>query len=148
MRPARAGDSAKDELHQAVSEARAHRRRIDAIEGQLHVPNHIPRQERIANVLLSLSLLAYALFGLAHDDLFIPSKRSSGLHLHGAPMWVMAGAMVSAVASLLSVVIDHYDTRPNERLYRRFALGTQALGWALFLGAFALDAWVYKIGTR
>lgn len=112
------------------------------------MPNHIPWKERVGNVLLSLLLLTYSLYGFAHDDIYIPSKRSPGLHLHGVPMWLAGAAMISAVANMLSVVIDHYDTRANEINYRRFAIVTQVLGWLLFLGAFLLDAWVYKLATR
>ncbi|MDR7331603.1 hypothetical protein [Roseateles asaccharophilus] len=146
--PVEPGDTAADELEQAVAEARAHRSRVDAVEGQLHVPNHIPSSERFAHVFFSLLLLMYASHGLIHDDLYIPGKWAPGVHLHGVPMWVMCGAMISAVASMLSVVVDHYDTRANEISYRRVAIGTQLLGWLLFFGAFALDGWVYQLATR
>lgn len=143
-----ADDSAADELDQAVTEARAHRRQVDAVEGQRHVPNHIPRSERIANVLFSVPLLAYSAYGFVRDDLYIPGKRGPGVHLHGAPMWMMCAAMLCVGASLLSVVIDHYDTRANEGRYGKFAAVTQLLGWALFFGAFALDIWVYRPALR
>lgn len=101
-------------------------------------PNHIPRAERLKNVLMSGALLAYGTFGLWIDDLFLPSKRGSGLHLHGLPVWVMYLAMILASANLLAVVVDHYDQRNNEHNYRRFAKLTQILGWAAFALALVL----------
>ncbi len=112
------------------------------------MPNHIPRAERISNVLFSVPLLAYSIYGFVHDDIYIPGRRGPGVHMYGVPMWLMCAAMLSVGASLLSVVIDHYDTRANEANYRKFAAVTQLLGWVLFFGAFALDIWVYRGGGR
>ena len=140
--------SSREELDDLVSSARAHRRNIDTREGQLHTPNHIPSKERVGNVLLSLILFAYCTYGALHDDIYIPGKRSNGVHMHGVPMWVIYGAMLSAVANMLSVVIDHYDVRANELNYKRFARVTQILGWVLFTSAFILDLFVFRTGTR
>lgn len=140
--------SSSEELDEVVSAARAHRREVDSREGQLHVPNHIPANERISNVLLSLILLGYCTFGALHDDIYIPGKRSSGIHMHGVPMWIIYAAMLAAVTNMLSVVVDHYDVRANELNYKRIARFTQILGWVLFGAAFVLDLFYYKAGTR
>lgn len=142
------GKSSREELDEIVSSAHAHRRDIDSREGQLHIPNHIPVNERITNVLLSLVLFAYCTFGAIHDDIYIPGKRSRGMHMHGVPMWFVYGAMLAAVTNMMSVVIDHYDVRANELNYQRIARFTQILGWALFIAAFVLDLFVYRTGTR
>lgn len=140
--------SSLEELDDVVSAARAHRREVDAREGQLHIPNHIPAKERVSNVLLSLVLFGYCTFGALHDDIYIPGKRSNGVHMHGVPMWVIYGAMLAAVTNMLSVVVDHYDVRANELNYKRIARFTQILGWILFILAFVLDVFFYKTGTR
>ena len=44
-------------------------------------------------------------------------------------------AMVASVLNLLSVVLDHFDIRNNEIMYRRIAFATQAVGWVLFAAA-------------
>ena len=49
---------------------------------------------------------------------------------------------------MLSVVVDHYDTRDNEINYKRFARVTQFLGWSLFILALVLDLFVFHKGTR
>ena len=105
----------------------------------LHVPNRIPGKERVNNVFFAVSLFAYAGFSAAIDDFYIPGKRSNGIHLHGASMWVMFAAVICAVVVLLAVVVDHYDTRPNERSYERVGKAFRAAGWTLFVAALVLD---------
>ncbi len=112
-----------------------------------HIPNHIPRGTRIRNLIFSSVLLIYGALGVYIDDLYIPGKRSRGIHLHGEPAWIMYAAFVCAAANLLAVVIDHYDTRPNERNYRTFALVTQIAGWSLFGLAIVFDLFVFRKAT-
>jgi hypothetical protein len=95
-------------------------------------PNHIPAGERVWHGLLSVLLTGYGAYGLWVDDLYLPGKRGPGIHLHGLAAWVMALAMLCAVASLLSVVVDHYDRRNNETGYKAFARLTAIAGWVLF----------------
>lgn len=116
--------------------------RVDE-RGALYSPNHIPRGERIKNVLLSTALLAYGTFGLWIDDLYLPGKRSSGIHLHGYPAKVMYLAMLFACANLLAVVVDHCDQRNNEHSYRRMAKLTQIAGWTTFVLALVLDLFLF-----
>jgi len=117
-----------------VSSARAYRRAIDEVYGQKHVPNHIPSKTRLRYFLSSLVLLGYGALGLYLDDLFVPTRRSgstTGLHLHGTAALLMYAAMLTAAANMISVVIDHYDMRPNERRYRRFAFWSEIAAWLL-----------------
>src|SRR5262245_55185605 len=102
----------------------------------LHRPNHIPLFTRLWNIGLSVVLLGYGAYGLAIDDLLIPGLgRRVSHHVHGTAAWLLYGAMVCAALNLLSVVVDHYDVRPNERTYRRVAKVTQVLGWTFFLAS-------------
>lgn len=112
-----------------------------------HVPNQIPLRVRILNVIFSSVLLVYGTLGVYFDDLYLPGRRSPGMHLHGEPAWIMYGAFVCAAANLLAVVMDHYDRRPNERGYRLFALVTQISGWVLFALALILDVIVFRKRT-
>jgi hypothetical protein len=73
------------------------------------------------------------------NDLYLPSKRSRGMHLHDTPAWIMYGAIICACLAMLSVVIDHYDRRNNERHYRLFADVFEYIGWGLF--GFSLLIW-------
>jgi TRAP-type C4-dicarboxylate transport system permease small subunit len=98
----------------------------------IHISNEIPRQKRIWNTVFSLFLFAYGSYGVWVNDLYIPGKRSRGIHLHDVPAWIMYGGMICACLVMLSVVVDHYDLRNNERHYREFAETFKFIGWALF----------------
>ena len=97
-----------------------------------YIPNQVPLRERTVHIVLSLFLVAYGGYGLWVDDLYIPGKRSNGLHLQGAPAWMMYGAMICACVVLISLVVDHYDRRDNERRYRAISAAGEVLGWSLF----------------
>ena len=96
-----------------------------------YIPNQIPPDELITHVMLSLVLFCYGGYGVWVNDLYVPGKRG-GVHLHDRPAWVMYGAMICACLVLLSVVLDHYDRRNNERRYRAFAEVGGYVGWSLF----------------
>ena len=100
-------------------------------ENGRYVPNNIPPGERIGHIILSLLLLAYGTYGVWVNDLYIPGKRR-GTHLNDVPAWIMYGAIVCACMVLLSVVIDHYDRRDNEKRYRTFASVCEFLAWSFF----------------
>lgn len=105
----------------------------------LHVPNRIPLEDRLSNLLFAACLFGYAALAAAVDDFYIPGKRGNGVHLHGPSVWVMFLAAVCAVVVLVAVVVDHYDTRPNERFYERVSKVFRVAGWTLFVGAFFVD---------
>jgi hypothetical protein len=101
-----------------------------------YIPNLIPARQRVQHVIASLFLIGYGGYGVWRNDLYLPGKRSGqGVHLRDEPAWLMCAAMVIACLVLLSVVVDHYDRRDNERLYRRVATGGEWLGWGLFAGS-------------
>ncbi len=97
-----------------------------------YIPNRIPLSERILNTVSAVFLLAYGTYGIYVNDLYIPGKRSKGVHLHDVPAWIMYGAFICACLVLISEVIDHYDTRNNEHVYHRFANICKYLGWGFF----------------
>jgi hypothetical protein len=44
----------------------------------LYTPNHIPQNERVTNILVSIGLVLYGGYGIWVNDLYIPGKRSRG----------------------------------------------------------------------
>jgi len=98
----------------------------------VYVPNRIPPAERQRNLFFACSLLAYSAFLAWMGDYFVPLGKRGGLHLHGSPLWVMEAATLCAVVVLLAVVVDHYDRRPNERMYEDVGRGFRNFGWVLF----------------
>ncbi|HEY8157207.1 MAG TPA: hypothetical protein VIF10_00760 [Methylobacter sp.] len=97
-----------------------------------YTPNHIPAKERMQNIIFSILLFAYGTYGVQINDLYIPGKRSKGIHLHDVPAWIMYGAIICACLVMLSVVIDHYDKRNNETCYKFFVDVFRLLGWGFF----------------
>lgn len=102
-------------------------------------PNVIPLPTRIFYVATAVVVFGYGLYGISIDDIFLPARRSEGMHLHGIAAWLAFAAIICMAANLLSVVADHFDKRDNERAYRRFAHITSWAGW----GFFALSLSVY-----
>lgn len=97
-----------------------------------YTPNHIPANERMQNTAFSILLFVYGSYGVWVNDLYIPGKRSRGIHLHDVPAWIMYGAIICACLVMLSVVVDHYDKRNNETNYKSFADFFRFLGWGFF----------------
>lgn len=111
-------------------------------------PNHIPAGERVMNIILSAILLTYGLYSLITDSFYLQGRsRGHSGYLHGEPGWVLFGAVLCATASLLSVVVDHYDKRNNVKNYKLFARVTHVAAWALFIAALVLEAFVYNKST-
>lgn len=100
-------------------------------------PNAVPFRVRLLNVILSVILLIYGTFGVITDNFVIPGKRGV-LTLYGYPAWVMYGALLCLVANLIATVIDHYDTRNNEKKYEKFEAFARKSGCALFVLALIL----------
>lgn len=95
-----------------------------------YVHNQVPLKTRVFRLLGSLGLIAYGILGVVIDDIVIPGKRTA-FHLHGLPAWLMALAMACAAIWLLALVIDHYDRRNNEAIYRAIEEWARKLGWIL-----------------
>lgn len=102
-----------------------------------HHPNFYPVHQRLAYLVLSIILLAYAIICVYYDDFVIQGRRKA-IHLHTYPAWVMLLAFVATAANLLSFFIDHYDKRNNEHKYERFAEISKKVGWFFFVAALVL----------
>jgi hypothetical protein len=133
--------SSAEELDALVEKTREIRRVADE-HGQAHVPNHIPKRERLTNIVLSLALLAYLAWSAYAGHAYVPGKRGRGIDFMGPSLWPALAAMAFAALNLVAVVVDHYDIRPNERQYRRFAVCSQVLAWLSLLVALALYVYV------
>jgi hypothetical protein len=99
----------------------------------VYLPNHLSLRDRIGKISGSTILLAWATYGLVMNDFPMPTKQP--MHLHGIASWLMGVAFVLASINLLSWVLDHYDTRNNERAYRKFRSYTGVIGYLFFFTA-------------
>lgn len=90
-----------------------------------HTPNFIPLGLRLVCAIASISLLVYFSYGLIADELYMPclGKRSRcrGHYIHGIELWVTYTAVICACSAMISIIIDHFDTRNNEETYTAFA---------------------------
>jgi hypothetical protein len=108
-----------------------------------HTPNHISLETRAWYLVVSAMVITYAVASLWVDDFYIllPGRRRwLELHLHGLPAWLAGFSAFSAAATMLSVVVDHYDRRNNESGYRRFAKTSFLAAIALLISAVLLHA--------
>jgi hypothetical protein len=109
-----------------------------------HVPNQIPLKKRLLFGAGAVALFAHGLRGLWIDDLvvFFPRKhrRPVTIHFHGVPALIAWVAIFLVCVSLLSVIVDHYDRRRNERFYAELFGGCQATAWAIAFLALVLKA--------
>ncbi|MBD9477971.1 hypothetical protein [Pseudoxanthomonas sp. PXM02] len=110
-----------------------------------HVPNRIDRHDRITLIVSATLLFAYGTFCWVSNHFFLPAYfhrggRLKGIHLYESAAWFMYGAVICACLIMASVVVDHYDERPNERSYKRFAKVAMYAGFSFFL--LSVFAWL------
>ena len=90
-------------------------------------------------------LFAYGTFCWISNHFFVPidfnrGRRLEGIHLYDSAAWFMYGAVICACLIMVSVVVDHYDKRPNEHSYTRFAKVAMYAGFCFFL--LSVFAWL------
>jgi hypothetical protein len=111
-------------------------------------PNRIPLSERIAYIFFSILIFSYGTAIVIFDDFSVTNRRGDlVIQLDGFPLWIFYGAMLSVVALLISMVLDHYDKRNNEKNYKRFAKVTIILAISLFVLAILLQYFVFQQRT-
>jgi hypothetical protein len=113
-----------------------------------YVPNRVALKARIVSCLLSLGIVAYGYWGISRDDLIVPIGKGKAPHFHDFSAWIMYVAMLFAAVHLAAVVVDHYDRRNNEHLYKRFGEISSRIGWVLFGIAFIVGLTHHQIDYR
>lgn len=98
----------------------------------MHTPNHISITNRILYLIFSLFIFSYGTIGIKYNNIYIPGARGRGINLHDTPAWIMYGSIICACLVMLSVIVDHYDKRDNERFYEVFKKLFKYLGLILF----------------
>lgn len=109
---------------------------------KIHKPNSIPYEIRTANLILAIVLIIYACFSI-YTNKFYAITRRNYLVFTDESAWIQSAALIIAAANLLSVVIDHYDKRNNELIYKKFRKITFYLGWIILLTGLILDLFVF-----
>jgi hypothetical protein len=132
-------DSAKDEGYKPAHRNHLPENYDPVAEKSPYRPNRISLRERLCYAALSVAFLGYAAVALLTDDFYIPGRRNyPGMHLHGYPVVLMAIAIFSACVALIAVIVDHYDKRDNELIYKKVIRISALSGAALFCAALLL----------
>ena len=103
------------------------------------IPNNIPKKEIVKRILTSALLLLYGGYGVATDSLHMPA-RGDTVELYGISAWLMYMSFMFASLNLLTVVLDHYDRRDNESIYRAFEKFFKIMACIFFL--IAMFTWL------
>lgn len=116
-----------------------------------HIPNKIPRDKRIASLVIALGVLGYLLFELWANQFDVPiplgKRHAIVLHFTGGAIPLLALSALCLVFSVISVVVDHFDHRPNEESYRYFLFYSILVGVTLFVGGFAVGLLEHSVSA-
>lgn len=99
-----------------------------------YIPNQIPLKERVLAILVACACIIATLYALFCQHLVLPYGSKYRGHLwafDGYAVILPSVALILAMIGLLSSVIDHYDQRDNEHVYKVVRRGS--LGLALFI---------------
>lgn len=111
-----------------------------------YVPNFIPTGIRIGNLFLAVALISLGVYGIWKDELYLQFKRHSEVTLFGDALYVAMASFIFAAIYFLLEVIDHYDKRNNEHVYRRLKLIFRGFACMIFIAAIIINLkYVYPI---
>lgn len=102
-----------------------------------YTPNIISMGTRIAYFAFSLSVIIYSIWGFDNGKIYLAfgGQRSGGAAyvLGGTGLVLAVIALVSFALSALLTVVDHYDKRNNEEMYKKTKFLLSVSGWYLYL---------------
>ncbi len=103
-----------------------------------HQPNHIPLKTRIILAVCALFLIVFVFAELSFGYTYLPTKRG-GILLSGIPTLMLAIAATALLAAAILTIVDHYDKRPNEKVYKTGRSACLKAVIILFIGAFLFE---------
>jgi hypothetical protein len=123
------------------------KRKTDSASPPSHKPNSVPRDVRLWNIALGLSLLSWSAFSFHTGSVDLWGRRLKIGHFHGGPAVLMALAGLCGALVLLSEVVDHYDTRNNESWYANFRWLLLRICWCFAAAALITHAILFFMGA-
>ncbi|WP_158229057.1 hypothetical protein [Chitinimonas sp. BJB300] len=101
----------------------------------IYIPNYIPISHRIASLLVAVFLIALCTYAVLHKSITIPYLTKTKVliaHFAGASLLLPMFALLCGLVAALSVIIDHYDKRKNESIYKMVYFWSFLLGWGSY----------------
>ena len=127
---------------QPATRASAQPKKAGPSQPDPYTPNQLSPRHRSDNLFLALLLLSYGIAGLLTHRMKFSTRGRLVLFLEGGSAWLMAFACLVGACVFLSWIVDHYDTRNNERYYRAFRWLASRVGWALVAASLAVHLYV------
>ena len=110
-----------------------------------YTPNHVPLESRIYRSICILFLLFYGAYGLFTGELYLVYGRGE-ITLFANAVYVAFISFVVGSLYFALGIIDHYDKRNNEHVYRRLEAILKGLAFLIFITALGVNV-VYTIDT-
>lgn len=85
-----------------------------------HVPNRVPLVLRLVLLALTVAFLVWGTTGVIYGAVFIPARGLAALVPTGLSAVLVGCGLWACSAMCVAAVIDHFDRRPNEEVYRAF----------------------------
>ncbi|BBO27706.1 hypothetical protein AltI4_20940 [Alteromonas sp. I4] len=100
-------------------------------------PNKIPKPTRIFNIIWAAFLLGLCCYAFIKGSFVYPGVRGSEpVELSGASLILFGIGLISGALNAVLVVVDHYDKRDNEFLYKQIAKVLNVIGVVAIVLAF------------
>ena len=83
-------------------------------------PNHYSITDRLVAIYFGLQIIALCGYGIYKGKLYLPSRHPELMALTGISFYI---GLLSGFFGLIAIVLlflDHYDTRDNEKLYKKW----------------------------
>lgn len=105
-----------------------------------YTPNHIPKQIRIFNIVWILILIGLAVYGAFYGSIYWPGKSGNqGILFEGASLIFFIIALVVSAVNTIITLVDHYDKRNNEGIYKKASYYLNILGVIAVIAAFGFQ---------
>ena len=105
----------------------------------VYIPNSLTKREIIENIIFTVLLISYGVYGFYSGELLIPISKYESTYVYGKGILVANLAFLCGCLHMLSHIVDHYDKRDNEIYYHEFRLWTKYIGIFLIIEACILS---------
>ncbi|MBZ9610426.1 hypothetical protein [Rheinheimera maricola] len=110
-----------------------------------YVPNKISLGARLANLALAVLLILLGSYGILNEELYLPLGRRAEVTLYGVATYVAMLAFSLGAFYFLLEIVDHYDKRNNEHIYRRLRMIFRGFACMVFVSAIIVNLkYVYQ----